>query len=59
MILPMEVTSVSVARTRSESLRTTIPISIVRQFALKDKDRLSWELRADGGRIVVEVSPFK
>ena len=52
----MEVTSVSVARTKSGSLRTTIPISIVRQFGLKDKDRLGWELKPAGDKIVIEIS---
>jgi len=55
----MEVTSVNTATTVSKSLRTTVPNSIVRHFDLKDKDRIKWELRPAGDRIIVEVSPFK
>jgi len=57
--LPMEITSVSVARTQSESLRTTVPISIVRQFDLKDKDRLQWELKSENDKFYIELRPFK
>jgi len=57
--LPMEITSVSVARTQSESLRTTVPISIVRQFNLKDKDRLGWELKSENDEFYIKLKPFK
>ena len=55
----MEVTSVSVARTQTQSLRTTVPISIVRQFNLQDKDRLQWELKSENDEWYIKIRPFK
>jgi len=42
-----EITILTKATTKSESLRTTIPISIVRQFNLSERDKLIWEIRAE------------
>jgi bifunctional DNA-binding transcriptional regulator/antitoxin component of YhaV-PrlF toxin-antitoxin module len=54
-----ETTVLTKAATRSRSLRTTIPIGIVRQFNLLEGDRLSWEIRAEGGELVIVVRPLK
>jgi len=53
------ITSVNTATTTSKSLRTTIPISIVRHFNLKDKDRIGWEIKAKDDKIIVEIKPLK
>jgi len=55
----MEITSVNTATTVSKSLRTTVPNSIVRQFGLKDKDRLEWELKSENDEFYIELRPFK
>ena len=47
------------ATTKSKSLRTTIPIGIVKQFNLSEGDRLNWEIRAEGGELIIVVKPLK
>jgi hypothetical protein len=54
-----EVTILANATSRSQSLRTTVPIGIIRQLGLREGDGLLWELRPDGNRLVVIVSPFR
>ncbi|MGA2460466.1 MAG: AbrB/MazE/SpoVT family DNA-binding domain-containing protein [Candidatus Bathyarchaeia archaeon] len=45
------------ATSKSKSLRSTLPIGIVRQFGLSEGDRLEWKMRAQGGEIVILVKP--
>jgi bifunctional DNA-binding transcriptional regulator/antitoxin component of YhaV-PrlF toxin-antitoxin module len=52
-----EVTSLTKASGRGESLRTTVPMSIVRQFDLKEGDKISWVLRSNGNSIEIVVTP--
>lgn len=54
-----EVTSLTKASGRGESLRTTVPMSIVRQFDLKEGDKIRWELRSNGTEIEIVVSPSR
>jgi bifunctional DNA-binding transcriptional regulator/antitoxin component of YhaV-PrlF toxin-antitoxin module len=44
-----EVTVLTKATSKSRSLRTTIPIGIVKQFNLSVGDKLSWEIREEYG----------
>jgi len=45
-----EITVLTKATSKSKSLRTTIPIDIVKQFNPLEGDKLNWEIRAEGGR---------
>jgi bifunctional DNA-binding transcriptional regulator/antitoxin component of YhaV-PrlF toxin-antitoxin module len=54
-----EVTKLTLAKTESTSLRTTVPMSIVRQFTLKTGDRLSWKIDIKNGELVILVRPIK
>ncbi|HGE70596.1 TPA: AbrB family transcriptional regulator [Candidatus Poribacteria bacterium] len=54
-----EITVLSKATTTSKSLRTTVPSGIVKQFNLKERDRLEWEIRAEDGKLVIIVKPIK
>ena len=54
-----EITVLNKATTKSKSLRTTIPIGIVKQFNLSEGDRLNWEIRAEGGELIIVVKPLK
>jgi bifunctional DNA-binding transcriptional regulator/antitoxin component of YhaV-PrlF toxin-antitoxin module len=54
-----EVTKLTLAKTESTSLRTTVPMSIVRQFTLKTGDRLSWKIDIKNGELVILVRPVK
>jgi len=54
----VEITVLTKASTKSNrSLRTTVPIGIVRHFNLVEGDKLIWELRAEEGKLVVVLRP--
>jgi hypothetical protein len=50
-----EITSVAKNAKSFASLRTTIPISMVRQWQLKPKDKLFWEWEVRDGKMVAVV----
>jgi len=54
-----EITVLTKATSKSKSLRTTIPMGIVRQFNLSEGDKLNWEIRAEGGELIIVVKPLK
>jgi len=47
------------ATSKSKSLRTTIPMGIVKQFNLSGGDKLNWEIKAEGGELIIVVKPLK
>ena len=44
---------------RSDSLRTTVPASIVRLFGLHAGDRIEWNLKVEGSTMKITVTPTK
>lgn len=54
-----EITHLNKSATKSESLRTTVPYSIVKQFGLTEYDKLEWTLKAEGGELIIQVKPIK
>lgn len=54
-----EITYLTKAASKSESLRTTVPMSLVKQFGLTEDDKLDWILKAEGGELVITVKPIK
>jgi len=54
-----EITNLNKANSKNESLRTTVPRSIIKQFELSENDQLEWFLKADGGELVIHVKPVK
>ena len=54
-----EITVLTRATSKSKSLRTTIPIGIVKQFNLSEGDKLNWKIRAEGGELTIVVKPIK
>lgn len=54
-----EITSINKASTTNESLRTTIPRAIVKQFDLTYKDQIEWIMKVEGGELVIQVKPIK
>lgn len=52
-------TSLTPAKTKSVSLRTTVPMSIVKQFGLTAKDKLIWKLKVENGELVILIKPSK
>jgi hypothetical protein len=51
-----EITVASRASSKFASLRTTIPMSIVRQWKLKDGDKLDWEWKVIDGQMSLVVT---
>jgi len=54
-----EITILTHATTRSNSLRTTFPIDLARHFKLKEGDKLKWMLRVENNKLVIIVNPIK
>lgn len=54
-----EITNLNKATTKNESLRTTVPRSIIKQFGLTENDQMDWNLKAENGEIVIQVKPIK
>jgi antitoxin component of MazEF toxin-antitoxin module len=52
-------TKLTAAVSKKESLRTTVPRSIVQQLNLTSGDSLDWQLEVRNGELVVAVRPIK
>ncbi len=39
----------------SNSLRTTIPMSITNQFGLKEGTKLIWKIEAEGNKLIIKI----
>jgi hypothetical protein len=50
-----EITVASKAPSQFESLRTTIPMSVVRQLKIKAGDKLDWEFAFDGENMYIKL----
>ncbi len=55
----VDVTKLTPATTRKESLRTTVPRSIVKQFGLTGDDSLEWKMEVREGELIIVVHPKK
>ena len=51
-----ETTILARATSKSESLRTTVPKGIARQFNMKEGDELHWEIIARGNKLAIVVT---
>ncbi len=54
-----EKTTLTKASTKSESLRTTVPSGIVKQFYLTEGDQIEWEIKVLDGKLAILVKPIK
>jgi bifunctional DNA-binding transcriptional regulator/antitoxin component of YhaV-PrlF toxin-antitoxin module len=54
-----ETTTLTLAATKKASLRTTVPMSIVKQFGLQAGDKLDWAFSIKDGQMVIIVNPIK
>lgn len=50
-------TTLSRASNKGDSLRTTVPSFIRKQFDLSEGDRFSWKLVVDDGKIIILITP--
>jgi antitoxin component of MazEF toxin-antitoxin module len=53
------ITTLTKAATRTTSLRTTVPASIVKQFNLSDGSKLDWSLTVKDGEMIIVVIPVE
>jgi hypothetical protein len=56
-----EITKLSYTTSKSRvSLKTTVPVFIVKQFGLKAGDHLDWSIGTDAdGNLIIQVKPIK
>lgn len=54
-----ETSTLTTATTGKESLRTTVPMSVLKQFNLKAGDKLDWNFDVKDGEIILLVKPLK
>jgi bifunctional DNA-binding transcriptional regulator/antitoxin component of YhaV-PrlF toxin-antitoxin module len=54
-----ETTVIGKATSKSDSLRTTVPASVVRQFKIKEGDGLEWNMTVRGGKLIIELRHIK
>jgi hypothetical protein len=55
-----ETTILALNAPNKASLRTTVPMFIVKQWGLKAGDKLDWSVSArDNNKLVIEVQKFK
>jgi hypothetical protein len=54
-----QTTSLTKANKNSESLRTTVPASIINQFELEEGDQLLWILEPYKNKLFIKIKPIK
>jgi hypothetical protein len=54
-----EQTTLGIATTGKDSLRTIVPMSIIKHFKLIAGDKLDWDFFVKDGEIVLIVRPLK
>jgi bifunctional DNA-binding transcriptional regulator/antitoxin component of YhaV-PrlF toxin-antitoxin module len=54
-----EITILTLATSKRASLRSTVPMGIVKQFGLKAGDKLDWHLDVKNNEIIIVVKPIK
>jgi antitoxin component of MazEF toxin-antitoxin module len=54
-----EITYLTKATSKGESLRTTVPMSLVKQFGLTEDDKLDWILKVIDGEMAITIKPIK
>ena len=54
-----EITKLTKATSKSDSLRTTVPSGIVSHFKLQEKDTLDWNIEVKDGKLVIVIKPLR
>lgn len=55
-----QITSLTKANKTSDSLRTTVPSSVIKQFDLREGDKLRWQFETNKmGEIFVKIDPVR
>ena len=51
-----EITKLTKATSKSDSLRTTVPKGIVRQLNLEEGDKIKWSITAKDNKLAITIS---
>jgi antitoxin component of MazEF toxin-antitoxin module len=54
-----DITVITKANTKSNSLRATIPMSITRQFNLQVGDKLVWKMEVENNSLIIKIKPIE
>ena len=54
-----DITYLNKATNKGESLRTTVPMSVVKQFGLTEDDKLDWQIKVEGGELAIQIKILK
>lgn len=54
-----EITVLSRVSKNGRSLKTTVPMSIVKHLKLREKDKMKWEIRPKANEFLIIVEPFE
>ena len=54
-----QITTLTKANKTSQSLRTTVPMGIIKQFGLKEGDKLLWKFDVKDNKLVIVIEPVK
>jgi len=54
-----EKTTLTKASSKSDSLRTTVPSGIVKQFYMSEGDQLEWEIQIINGELAIVAKLIK
>jgi len=52
-------TRLAKATSNSESLRTTVPVNLVKQFSMSERDLLDWSIDLDSDGLTIKVRHIK
>lgn len=54
-----EITVLYLASKKGKSLKTTVPMSIVKHLKLREKDKLKWEIKPKHNDFIIIVEPLE
>ena len=54
-----QVTTLTRANKNSDSLRTTVPSSVIKHFDLRDGDKLLWKFETNKDSIFIKLEPIR
>jgi len=54
-----ETTQLTKATSKSDSLRTTVPAGIVKQFGMREGDAVDWNIKIKGSKLIIEIKHIK
>ena len=53
------ITVLTPASPNSRSLRTTVPMGLVKLLKLREKDKIKWEIKPENNRFIIIIEPIE